>query len=906
MIIKPIVDKNNYKYIELENKLKVLLINDETEISAITLTVNVGFGNDTIPGLAHFLEHMLFMGTGKYKQENYFHKFIIEGGGTTNAHTMQDSTSYYYQIINKYFEKSLEIFSQFFIDPLFSQKSINNEINAVNSEHEKNLTHDFSRIRSILKYYVKKSHPYAQFGTGTTNTLNIKNIRSLLFDFFNKYYSSNLMNLVIYSNMSLSKLELLVKQLFGKIKNKNVILNPVNDLPFGIKNNNAICSNLIKLVPIQKVKMLGILWQIPNIKYYEFKPIEYLIYMLNYEHEGSIIDYFRKNNMCIDMKVTIFDEDESFYLFGFYIELTDNGFTNIMNIIECIKHYITLLQKSDHENYYNEFRKINKINFDYYKFGDKMNYTVDLSMNLLKYDYKDVIYGLFKTNKFNGNTKKLLNDCFKYIEFNKSIIVIASDIYNKITNKKEKWYNVKYYSEQYPKSLGSEFNKYDLIKCNVKLPGNNNFIPKNIKLFKLKNIKYPVKLKDNIWYKYDNCFDIPKIYCDIYLVIKDMHMIKNYILIELYINLLNYHLSTKLYGANLCASGYFINVNINSIKITCYGFNETLSKIIKILIDSIINYIPTDDEFDFVKNEMILKFSNFINYPPYITIFEYIKEPMYLYYYDVKGILNELNKINIEDLSMIKHLLLNECKTKCFYYGNLSSEFIENDYFKIFNNKLSHQMTTLNKIILLDPGEQNIFIKKSVNVNENNNAILIFYEVDNIIKNLPNWENNLILLYIIEIYVREKFFTQLRTIEKTGYYVKSMVEQYNNNTGSLYGLSYFIQSPDYAPIILRKKIKKFVKNIYVDLINLSINELNNFKSILKTNIEMKFNSQTEEFSYYSYEILLNEYTFDYKEKIIKKLPSISKENLTKFYEKYFINKNTRKVRVCEYYKNIEK
>lgn len=64
--IKSPVDENAYRYLELKNGMKVLLIsNPHTDTAAASL--NVGVGSQQNPpqrqGLAHFLEHMLFLGT---------------------------------------------------------------------------------------------------------------------------------------------------------------------------------------------------------------------------------------------------------------------------------------------------------------------------------------------------------------------------------------------------------------------------------------------------------------------------------------------------------------------------------------------------------------------------------------------------------------------------------------------------------------------------------------------------------------------------------------------------------------------------------------------------------------------------------------------------------------------------
>jgi insulysin len=62
-IIKPDLDKREYKLINLENSMRCLLISDmEADKAAAAIDVHVGSGLDPRPlyGLAHFLEHMLF------------------------------------------------------------------------------------------------------------------------------------------------------------------------------------------------------------------------------------------------------------------------------------------------------------------------------------------------------------------------------------------------------------------------------------------------------------------------------------------------------------------------------------------------------------------------------------------------------------------------------------------------------------------------------------------------------------------------------------------------------------------------------------------------------------------------------------------------------------------------------
>ena len=123
-IIKAKIDKRTYKAIQLPNALKVLLIQDKEAINSAA-SINIGAGvlldEKQFPGTAHYLEHMLFMGSKKYPGEYSWSDFIKQNGGYNNAYCDDEDTNYYYDVGNQAFEESLDRFSQFFINPNFSK-----------------------------------------------------------------------------------------------------------------------------------------------------------------------------------------------------------------------------------------------------------------------------------------------------------------------------------------------------------------------------------------------------------------------------------------------------------------------------------------------------------------------------------------------------------------------------------------------------------------------------------------------------------------------------------------------------------------------------------------------------------------------------------------------------------------
>ena len=69
-IDKPLLDNRSYRVVKLPNQLEALLIHDaDTDKASAAMDVNVGSFSDVkeLPGIAHAVEHLLFMGTEKVR-----------------------------------------------------------------------------------------------------------------------------------------------------------------------------------------------------------------------------------------------------------------------------------------------------------------------------------------------------------------------------------------------------------------------------------------------------------------------------------------------------------------------------------------------------------------------------------------------------------------------------------------------------------------------------------------------------------------------------------------------------------------------------------------------------------------------------------------------------------------------
>ena len=130
------------------------------------------------------------MGTKKYPVENHYSKFLQDHGGASNAATGEDYTFYYFDIKNSKFSEALDIYSQFFKEPLFTESATGRELNAIDNEYKKNLSNEARATYQIEKSYISvPGSPLNRFSCGNLETLKVPNIIEELKEFYHSNYS---------------------------------------------------------------------------------------------------------------------------------------------------------------------------------------------------------------------------------------------------------------------------------------------------------------------------------------------------------------------------------------------------------------------------------------------------------------------------------------------------------------------------------------------------------------------------------------------------------------------------------------------------------------------------------------------------------------------------------------------
>ena len=359
LIKKPNNYLRNLKGGSLKNGIRYVIINDPTiNHSFVSCCVGVGSKEDPkeLQGLAHFLEHMLFLGSKKYPDAGFYNKFISENGGYSNAYTSFFETNYYYKINDDSLKKSLDIFSRFFIDPLFDKNFLEREINAIQSEHSKNINSDFWLIRQVIFNLSKKIVILIFFSTGNIETLDKPNLREKMMKFFEDYYCSNNMSLVILSSIDIDIIDKYINEIFINIpnkKSKEIILN--SEKKYDIKNKE------FQLFPVNGSDEFNIIyfWDIKYFANYKYNKVINILDEIITDFNKDTLSYFLKSNGYIHSLYSVIN-DEGVYILSLNINIEKGELKKIVKEINgYVRYFFKNLKNNNWKKIYDFYEKKN-------------------------------------------------------------------------------------------------------------------------------------------------------------------------------------------------------------------------------------------------------------------------------------------------------------------------------------------------------------------------------------------------------------------------------------------------------------------------------------------------------------------------------------------------------------------
>lgn len=245
------------RVITFENGHRLVLAKKESPMINVSTWVKTGSINENADnnGISHFLEHLMFKGTHKYKAGE-FDCTLERKGGITNAATGKDYTFYYVAIPKAHLELALHMHADMMIDPVLPDDEIGKTFD-INGEppvdgreravviEEIRMCEDRSwrKVYDNLNNIMYDKHPYKRAVIGTREIIAGVS-RDDIMAYYQNFYTPKNMTTIISGVFDDDKvIELVQKEFNFKNETPKKLLKPDDRTPETFIKNPKTVSN---------------------------------------------------------------------------------------------------------------------------------------------------------------------------------------------------------------------------------------------------------------------------------------------------------------------------------------------------------------------------------------------------------------------------------------------------------------------------------------------------------------------------------------------------------------------------------------------------------------------------------------------------------------------------------------
>ncbi|XP_066479934.1 nardilysin [Tiliqua scincoides] len=884
-----------------DSELEELADKDETrkrncteKQSAAALCVGVGSFSDPedLPGLAHFLEHMVFMGSSKYPDENGFDAFLKKHGGSDNASTDCERTVFQFDVQRKYFKEALDRWAQFFIHPLMIRDAIDREVEAVDSEYQLARPSDANRREMLFGSLAKSGHPMKKFFWGNADTLkhepkqNNIDTYTRLREFWQRYYSAQYMTLVVQSKETLDTLEKWVTEIFSEIPNNDLPRAEFSHLtePFDTPDFHKV----YRVVPIRKTHSLNITWSLPpQEQYYRVKPLHYISWLVGHEGKGSVLSYLRKKFWALALYggngETGFEQNSTYSVFSICVTLTDEGYKHFYEVAHVVFQYLKMLQKTGpDQRIWEEIQKIEANEFHYQEQTDPVEYVESLCENMQLYPKEDILTGdqlLFEYKP------EIIAEALNQLCPQQANLILLSAAHEGQCHLKERWFGTQYSVEDVDNSWSNMWASDFPLNSDLHLPEENKYIATDfaLKAPDCPQTEYPVSIMNteqgSLWFKKDDKFKIPKAYIRFHLISPLIQQsAENVVLFDTFVNILAHNLAEPAYEADVAQLEYKLVAGEHGLIIRVKGFNHKLPLLFQLLIDHLADFSFTPEVFEMITEQLKKTYFNILIKPETLAkdirllILEHGRWSMINKYETL------MKNLSIDSLSLFVKAFKSQLFAEGLVQGNFtcseSKEFLNYVVEKLQFLPLVHPCPVQFRVMDL-PSSHLLCKVKTLNKGDANSEVTVYYQSG------PRSLREYSLMELLVMYMEEPCFDFLRTKQTLGYHVYPTCR----NTSGILGFSVTVatQATKFNSELVDGKIEEFLVCFEEKLKNLTEEAYNTQVTALIKLKECEDSHLGEEVDRNWTEVVTQQYLFDRLVREIEALKSLSRQELVDWF-----------------------
>jgi len=882
-IIKSPNDTRQYQAIRLANDLEVLLISDpDLQNSAASLSVPVGsmHNPDSQLGLAHYLEHMLFLGSERYPVINEYSKFMSQNGGYTNAYTSQDATVYGFEVNDSAFGDALDRLGDVMRAPLLDEKYAQKERHTVNAENETYVDNDMRKLYALQRYSLNPEHPMARFSTGDLTTLVDKPgsvLQQELELFFEQNYSANTMKMALTSPRSIEDMQKIAAKYLTQIPN-NKITEPVIKTPLLTEKQLAL---EVQMKPTTDLKLLQINFLVPSVKdQYMYQPGGYISRLLGSDHKGGLSDYLQKLGLAESVSSGFHGGySQEYSQFSMIFKLTNKGLSSQDTVMASLFAYINLIKEQGINNLqYSEQKKSLDNYFQFLPKRSSFNNVMSLAANMQNYPLQDLLAYSYRLDEFNP---QFITQLIGYLTPENSRLFVVSP--NVVVDKDIPFYQGKYAQAKIKKSrLLLWLNKAKTIQPEMILPVRNLWLPENLVLVKEgKNKKAIALVKESglsVWFKQSQLKEPKGIYkLQLNNNLNDQSSVAR-VKMDLLLDILQKQLSELSFVTQEAGVGFSISSS-DGLLISTSGYSDKQSKLLLMLLDHIEKMKIDEQSLRLAKQELTRRLNNKSKSKAMDLGLDGFRKIIRQPSWSDETLLAEVDKVSSDDLSLLIKQIFSQSSVRLLALGNFSTlDVLQLTAQLKVKIKIQPNAFYSTKRLQADPEQGPLNYIRASELEDD--ALVSLYLATN------QDPVSLAKAELLNKLFKPAFYDQIRTQEQLTYSPFTATLQVNESVA--FGL--FTQSPAVGSAELYARFQVFLDNFKGLLAETKESDFEEIKKAHIANYLAKPSNLSTEFSYLTEQWMTNKENIDTKLEYVARLESVTLQQVQQYYLDLFFNK----------------
>ncbi|TGN37958.1 insulinase family protein [Marinobacter confluentis] len=875
--IKSPNDDNAYRYLNLENDLRVLLISSpESDKAAASMNVAVGSGDDPADreGLSHFLEHMLFLGTEKYPDPGEYQQFIKSHGGSHNAFTAFRDTNYFFDIQAEHLDAALDRFAEQFAAPLFTPELVDRERNAVHSEFSAKQKEDGRRFYSVKKAISNPDHPFSQFAVGNLTTLENTEERPLrpdLIDFWKTHYSSNLMTLAVYGPQTLDELEAMVESRFNRIENRQLEARTYEEPLLAPGTLPA----KLRADALKDIRSLSLSFPIPSQQpYYRNKPVSYVANLLGHEGPGSLFDQLKQAGLVESLSAGSGMDTGTEETVEISMSLTPAGLESQDRILGLTFAYIDKVREQGiSERRFQEMKQLAQIDFRFRENQAPISKVTRLSMQMPHVAPEDVLQAPWMMENFAPDQYRAI---LARLTPDNVLVSIQEPDPGFESPRKTRWYDAEYALE--PLDTESITRIDDSRTKNLALPMANPFIPEDLGMIAGSTMAEPVSLGQikgmDVWYARDTRFETPK--ANVFLGLRTeatRASARSNVLSSLLLDAIRTNLNAWAYPAQLAGLDYSIYPHLRGVTIRVGGYNDKLHTLMTRILTQIADPTLKEQRFDIARKQMIDGLLNKAKNRPVEQTSEFIQTALIEGTWSTEDKLAAARSVTFEELQSFAEAFLAQVDPVLLAHGNMTQASALNLAQQI--NALVLRQNELTEVARSQvrplPAEETV---TGIDVDHPDIGYTLYAQGDN-----TSFGERATYRLLAQI-VASPFYEEIRTNQQLGYIVYAMPYEILE----MPALGFVVQSPGASANEIDAAVQGFSKTFMNTLSDMKPADIQREKEAVISKLLERDRQLGEISQRYWQEIDRGETGFDSRERLADAIRKVSRQDLMEAFQ----------------------